>query len=131
MRDVVYWKNRMMEVEMVESWPKRDDPRRIAALAEHGRRSEEARVLIEAKIRKVREGEVGVGDMVRWQPPAKHGKVVGDDGKWWVVETSGGHKERWHKGQCERLKSRETSGAVRRIGAGPTGPGKIYGDGDI
>lgn len=130
MQDVVYCWDQSEEGEMVESWPKRDDPRRIAALAEHGRRSAEARALVEAKVRKVREDEVGVGDMVRWQPPAKHGKVVGDEGKCWVIETSGGHRERWSKGHCGKIKANETSGAVRKIGLSKE-PGKIYGDGDI
>jgi len=132
-------------VRMVEQWrkrlvtsvgAKRDDPGRIAALERYAeRKREEKRVLmvLDKAAKDAREERLlSPNELVRVQPPAKHGRVVRDDGDWVIVKMTNGGLKRWPRAHCKRLSSDKASKASRKMGKITVKPvERIWGDGDI
>lgn len=118
--------------------PKRDDPKRIAALRENARRQVEAELFEQAKV--LRRSGAQAKDMVRATREGRRaqvGVIVGEagDGTCWVLKLANGSLTEYLKSHCERLKSHEAGKAIRQIRQQlkieTLTDKKVYGDGDI
>jgi len=119
--------------------PKRDDPRRIAALKENARKQMEAELFEQVKVLK-RQGakRMDIMHCVREGRKAQVGVIVGEaaDGMMWVLKLANGSLTEYLKSHCERLTSREAGKAIRQVRQQlkiePLPDDKeVYGDGDI
>lgn len=120
---------RRLMVDMERVGPKRDDPRRQAALLMAGRKNQQAKAKAEHYLRAA---QVEVGSYVRVVIEGKkavQGQVIGEDGRLWIVLTSKGPRP-YAKGHCEKAKASEVSKAVRK-GKAARPEEEVYGDGDI
>ncbi len=119
--------------------PKRDDPRRIAALKEHGRKQMEAELMEQAKV--LKHTGAKAKDLVRATREGRRaqvGVIVGEtpDKSCWVLKLANGSMTEYLKGYCERLGSHEAGKAIRQVRQQllkdtSIEDSKVYGDGDI
>ena len=120
--------------------PKRDDPKRQAALKEHARRQMEAEFM--EQCRELKRQGVKAKDIVRATREGRRsqvGVIVGEtaDGLGWEIKLADGRLTVYLKGYCERLRSNEAGKAIRQvrqqlIKVEPEADDKeVYGDGDI
>lgn len=121
-----------LKADMAKVGPKRDDPRRQAALLMAGRKNQQAKKRAEHELKAM---QVKVGAYVRvviTGEPIKQGQVIGESGKQWLVRSASGTRY-YAKGHCEKIKVSETSKAIRHREVMEVIVPKagVYGDGDI
>lgn len=121
-----------LKADMAKVGPKRDDHRRQAALLMAGRKNQQAKKRAEHELKAM---QVKVGAYVRVVisgKTIKQGEVVGECGSQWLVRTTTSTRY-YAKGHCEKIKTGETSKAIRHREVMEVIVPKagVYGDGDI